>query len=195
MAQRGTIIVCGDTGEAFADSMYEAVCFVGGNIAELGNDAVIEAPTEEDLTFLESTLSQHLPPKLAIHRLSSTISRKSSPGANCGTSTRTSERCGEKRYEFTPSINRDKKMAKANRYDTVVLLETINGFQKGEKGAVMEVYTTPYEAYDIEIVTNEGIIQGLVEAIRPEQIEVISAISTEVDLKIEITAPVNEGCE
>ena len=61
MAQRGTMIVCGDTGEAFADSMYEAVCFVGGNIAELGNDAVIEEPTAEELTFLESTLSQHLP--------------------------------------------------------------------------------------------------------------------------------------
>ena len=64
MAQRGTIIVCGDTGEAFADSMYETVCFVGGNIAELGNDAVIEEPTAEDLTFLESTLSQHLPSKV-----------------------------------------------------------------------------------------------------------------------------------
>ncbi len=64
MAQRGTIIVCGDTGEAFADSMYEAVCFVGGNIAELGNDAVIEEPAAEDLTFLESTLSQHLPAKV-----------------------------------------------------------------------------------------------------------------------------------
>lgn len=63
MAQKGTIIVCGDTGEAFADSMYEAVCFVGGEIAELGNDAVIEEPTEEDLRFLALTLSNHLPQK------------------------------------------------------------------------------------------------------------------------------------
>ncbi len=61
MAQKGTLIVCGDAGEAFADSMYEAVCFVGGNIAELGNDAVIEDPTAEDLATLESTLSHHLP--------------------------------------------------------------------------------------------------------------------------------------
>jgi hypothetical protein len=45
-------------------------------------------------------------------------------------------------------------MTKAKRYDTVVLLEAINGFQKGEKGAAVEVYTTPYEAYDIEIVTD-----------------------------------------
>ncbi len=64
MAQKGTIIVCGDAGEAFADSMYEAVCFVVGEIAELGNDAVIEEPTEEDRAFLESTLSQHLPSKV-----------------------------------------------------------------------------------------------------------------------------------
>ena len=35
-------------------------------------------------------------------------------------------------------------MTKANRYDTVVLLEPIGVFQKGEKGAVIEVYTTPY---------------------------------------------------
>jgi len=60
MGQKGTIIVCGDTGEAFADSMYETVCFVGGDIAELGNDAVIETPTAEDLAFLESTFAQYL---------------------------------------------------------------------------------------------------------------------------------------
>ena len=67
-------------------------------------------------------------------------------------------------------------MMKTKRYETVVLLEAINGFQKGEKGAVLEVHTTPYEAYDIEIVTDEGTTKGLVEAIRPEQIEVVSAI-------------------
>ena len=61
MAQRGTIVVCGNAGEAFADSMYEGVCFVGGDIAELGNDAVIEEPTAEDLAVLESTLSYYLP--------------------------------------------------------------------------------------------------------------------------------------
>jgi glutamate synthase domain-containing protein 3 len=64
MAQKGTIIVCGDTGEAFADSMYEAVCFVSGSIAELGNDAVIEEPTAEDIAFLESALSRYLGEKI-----------------------------------------------------------------------------------------------------------------------------------
>ncbi len=60
MGQKGTIVVCGDTGEAFADSMYETVCFVGGRIAELGNDAVIEAPTAEDRLWLATILAQHL---------------------------------------------------------------------------------------------------------------------------------------
>jgi hypothetical protein len=62
-------------------------------------------------------------------------------------------------------------MTKAQRYDTVVLLEPIGVFQKGEKGAVVEVYTTPYEAYDIEIVTDEGKTKGIAEGVRPEQIE------------------------
>jgi hypothetical protein len=63
-------------------------------------------------------------------------------------------------------------MPKAQRYDTVVLLEPVGAFQKGEKGAVVEVYTTPYEAYDIEVVTDEGQTKGLAEGVRPEQIEV-----------------------
>jgi len=67
-------------------------------------------------------------------------------------------------------------MTKANRYDTVVLLEDIGGFQKGAKGAVVEVYTTPYEAYDVEIVTDEGKTRGIVEAVRPQEVEVIPSI-------------------
>ena len=60
MAQKGTLIVCGDAGAAFCDSMYECVGFVGGNITDLGNDAVIEEPTAADCAFLEATLSRHL---------------------------------------------------------------------------------------------------------------------------------------
>ena len=63
MGQQGRLIVCGNTGEAFADSMYETVCFVGGEIKELGNDAVVEEPDEEDRAFLSSTLETHLPGK------------------------------------------------------------------------------------------------------------------------------------
>jgi hypothetical protein len=77
-------------------------------------------------------------------------------------------------------------MPKAKRYDIVILLEPVGAFQKGEKGAVVEVYTTPYEAYDIEIVTDEGRTKGLAEGVRPEQIEVpakvrFSSIRLEAD--------------
>lgn len=69
---------------------------------------------------------------------------------------------------------------KVKKYTTVVLLEAIGPFQKGEKGAVVEIYTTPYEAYDIEIVTDEGKTKGLVEAVRPDQIEVVSPVPAAV---------------
>ena len=62
-------------------------------------------------------------------------------------------------------------MTKAKQYDTVVLLEEIGGFQKGTKGAVVEVYTTPYEAYDVEIVTDEGNTIGIIEAVRPQEVQ------------------------
>ena len=61
MGQKGRLVVCGDAGDAFADSMYETVCFVGGNITGLGTDAVIESPSQEDAEWLDNTLAQHLP--------------------------------------------------------------------------------------------------------------------------------------
>jgi glutamate synthase domain-containing protein 3 len=59
MAQKGTMIICGDAGEALADSMYAGVVFVGGQIADLGNDAVIETPTATDEQFLAEQLKRH----------------------------------------------------------------------------------------------------------------------------------------
>jgi glutamate synthase domain-containing protein 3 len=70
MGQRGVLVVCGDTGEAFADSMYDTVCFVGGNIASLGNDAIIDRPTAEDVSFLSDAVSRYLggpPPQSAVN--------------------------------------------------------------------------------------------------------------------------------
>jgi glutamate synthase domain-containing protein 3 len=61
MGQKGTLIVCGDAGDAFADSMYETVCFVGGQVAGLGTDAVVEEPSKEDAAFLDSMLARYLP--------------------------------------------------------------------------------------------------------------------------------------
>jgi len=59
MMQKGTIIVCGDAGEALGDSMYAGRIFVGGSIAELGNDAVTQELTPEDLEFLTSALARY----------------------------------------------------------------------------------------------------------------------------------------
>ena len=59
MLQKGTIIVCGDAGEALGDSMYAGRIFVGGSIAELGNDAVTQELTPEELEFLTSALARY----------------------------------------------------------------------------------------------------------------------------------------
>jgi glutamate synthase domain-containing protein 3 len=57
MMQKGRLIVCGDAGDALADSMYEGKVFVGGKIEALGNDAVIEEPSAEDRTALQDLLA------------------------------------------------------------------------------------------------------------------------------------------
>jgi glutamate synthase domain-containing protein 3 len=59
MMQKGRIVVCGDAGDALADSMYEGVVFVGGKIASLGNDAVVEEPTAEDRAWLHDLLTTY----------------------------------------------------------------------------------------------------------------------------------------
>ena len=71
-------------------------------------------------------------------------------------------------------------MTKAKRYDTVILTEAIDSFARGEKGAVVEVYATPHEAYDVELVGDDGRTKGLLEAVRPEQLEVAAAAGTGV---------------
>lgn len=62
MTQKGRIVICGDTGDALADSMYEGAVFVGGRIASLGNDAVIEEPSAEDRASLMELLAAYQVP-------------------------------------------------------------------------------------------------------------------------------------
>ena len=64
MGQKGSIIVCGDAGDAFADSMYATECFVGGRIAGLGNDAVIQELSAGDIQFLDETLNRYFTPEI-----------------------------------------------------------------------------------------------------------------------------------
>jgi glutamate synthase domain-containing protein 3 len=70
MMQKGRIVICGDAGEALADSMYEGVVFVGGKIAALGNDAIIEEPTAEDRAALADVLHTYqLPAPAAFKKI------------------------------------------------------------------------------------------------------------------------------
>jgi glutamate synthase domain-containing protein 3 len=57
--QKGRIVICGNAGEALADSMYEGEIFVGGDIAELGNDAVIEKTAKAELTSVKALLETY----------------------------------------------------------------------------------------------------------------------------------------
>jgi methylamine---glutamate N-methyltransferase subunit B len=59
MMQKGRIVICGDAGDALADSMYEGVVFVGGRIAALGNDAVVQEATAEELAGLRDLLATY----------------------------------------------------------------------------------------------------------------------------------------
>jgi hypothetical protein len=66
------------------------------------------------------------------------------------------------------------------QYDTVVLAEPLAGFPAGTKGAIVEVYSTPYPAYDIEIVTNEGKTVALLDGVRPDQIRRLPSDQTDI---------------
>src|ERR1700739_4641351 len=68
MGQKGRLIVCGNTGDAFADSLYETVCFVGGEIRSLGTDAVAGELSGGEDGELESLLGNCLPDPLRAGR-------------------------------------------------------------------------------------------------------------------------------
>jgi methylamine---glutamate N-methyltransferase subunit B len=59
MMQKGRIVICGDADEALADSMYEGIVFVGGQVAALGNDAIIEEPTAAEKKELADLLQTY----------------------------------------------------------------------------------------------------------------------------------------
>ena len=40
LAQKGTLVICGDAGEALGDSIYEAHVCVRGRVADLGADCI-----------------------------------------------------------------------------------------------------------------------------------------------------------
>ena len=58
LAQRGTLVVCGDTGEALGDSIYEAHLYVRGRVADLGADCVEKEMRDEHVTELSELLER-----------------------------------------------------------------------------------------------------------------------------------------
>ena len=59
MMQRGRMIICGDAGKNLGDSMYDGTIYVGGNIADLGVDAVAGEMTELDVSWLKKKLAMY----------------------------------------------------------------------------------------------------------------------------------------
>jgi glutamate synthase domain-containing protein 3 len=56
MAQTGTLVVCGDAGDALGDSIYEARLYVRGSVASLGADCVEKEFRDEHVAHLAGLL-------------------------------------------------------------------------------------------------------------------------------------------
>ncbi len=56
MAQSGTLVVCGNAGDALGDSIYEAQLFVRGSVASLGADCIEKEMRPEHIAKLVELL-------------------------------------------------------------------------------------------------------------------------------------------
>jgi len=69
MMQRGRMVICGNAGKNLGDSMYDGTIYVGGEIKDLGVDAVPEELSDVDKAWLSRKLSLYemLPDKGVDH--------------------------------------------------------------------------------------------------------------------------------
>lgn len=58
MAQSGTLVVCGDAGDALGDSLYETRIYVKGDVQSLGADCIEKEMREEHRLELEQLLQR-----------------------------------------------------------------------------------------------------------------------------------------
>ncbi len=58
MAQLGSLVICGDAGEALGDSIYEARLYVRGKVTSLGADCVEKEMTDHHLNKLARLLDR-----------------------------------------------------------------------------------------------------------------------------------------
>ena len=59
MMQRGRMAICGDAGKNLGDSMYDGTIYVGGQIEDLGVDAVEGEMTDLDVSWLKHKLGMY----------------------------------------------------------------------------------------------------------------------------------------
>lgn len=62
---------------------------------------------------------------------------------------------------------------KAKELDIVELTEDVKGASKGQRATVIVAFTSPSEAYDLEIVNEDNGDGEILYSILPEQIEVV----------------------
>ena len=69
MMQRGRMVVCGNSGKNLGDSMYDGTIYIGGQIRDLGVDAVPAELNDSDKSWLTGKLKQYelLPDKGVDH--------------------------------------------------------------------------------------------------------------------------------
>ena len=58
MAQAGTLMICGNAGDALGDSIYETVIYIAGKPKSLGVDCIEKKMTKIDLKEVEKLLKQ-----------------------------------------------------------------------------------------------------------------------------------------
>ncbi len=77
MMQRGRMVICGDAGKNLGDSMYDGTIYVGGEIEDLGVDAVEGEMTDLDLQWLKRKLMAYdLEPKNGFENMKKIVAGK-----------------------------------------------------------------------------------------------------------------------
>ena len=77
MMQRGRMLICGNAGKNLGDSMYDGTIYVGGEIQDLGVDAVPAELTDLDKAWLTRKLTQYeLLPKKGVDHFTKIVAGK-----------------------------------------------------------------------------------------------------------------------
>ena len=77
MMQRGRMVVCGNAGKNLGDSMYDGTIFVGGEIKDLGVDAVPGELDDLDKAWLTRKLTQYdMMPKQGVDHFTKIVAGK-----------------------------------------------------------------------------------------------------------------------